>query len=518
MESTAPTPDLARQESAASSPAARELSPSSERVTRAVYFLILLSSISTWFVAIRVPLWLDETISYWQIRMGFFQIPARQGGLSFPAFSYILWFATRIFGTSEFALRVPEILAMLGAVYLLYRTAAELFDWEIGVISAILFSIHPIVVYSSIDVRPYAFATLTVCASLYTLVRLRNSGSLWLAALFGLLCAFAVYFHMLYGAILPALGLSFLAAKWRDRPNLWKQSAAALAAFLLAFSLSVPGLLYMFRTSGTHVWDQAPPFREFVWTLAPALLPFIAGGAVLLAAFLRKINFTSKVEPWRLILCIAAGLIPLLILFLISVQTPLHIFTYRYRLVAIPGIALCWGWLLSRLDSRALRLLFCLALVVPTTYEYWTSPAMKRHSYSWKYAIAEAQQLAAADNAPVLMCSDLPEADHTPMPVGEAVKDSSLFAPLSYYQLSVPVVALPRALNDQAMQIGSQFLMDASAHQRRFLAMGFAPSYPTLKWLTYIASNAYTVRTVGVYDDVVLLEFTPVNSSSTHWP
>ena len=164
-----------------------------------------------------------------------------------------------------------------------------------------------------------------------------------------------------------------------------------------------------------------------------------------------------------------------------------------------------------------LRLLFCLALVIPSTYLYWTSPSMKRHAYSWKYAIAEAQQLAASDNSPVLMCSDLPEADHTPMPVGEAVKDNPLFAPLSYYQLGVPVVALPRALNDQAMQIGSQFVTDASAHRRRFLAMGFAPSYPTLKWLTMITANTYTVRAVGVYDDVLLLEFTPLNAS-THWP
>ena len=44
------------------------------------------------------------------------------------------------------------------------------------------------------------------------------------------------------------------------------------------------------------------------------------------------------------------------------------------------------------------------------------------------------------------------------LPVGDAVKDSVLFAPLTYYKLTVPVVALPRSLNDDATRIGSQFL------------------------------------------------------------
>ncbi len=130
-------------------------------------------------------------------------------------------------------------------------------------------------------------------------------------------------------------------------------------------------------------------------------------------------------------------------------------------LVAIPGIALCWALIVSRIDSRALRLLFCIALVAVTAYHSFSSPSSRRHNYTWKYALEVAEKNASADNAPVLICSDLPESDHVPMPVGAAVKDSALFAPLTYYQLSVPVVPLPRALNDEAIQAGSQFLQQA---------------------------------------------------------
>ena len=51
---------------------------------------------------------------------------------------------------------------MLGAVYLLYRSARELFDWDVAVIAAVVFCLHPIVNSESIDVRPYAFAALAI--------------------------------------------------------------------------------------------------------------------------------------------------------------------------------------------------------------------------------------------------------------------------------------------------------------------------------------------------------------------
>jgi hypothetical protein len=95
------------------------------------------------------------------------------------------------------------------------------------------------------------------------------------------------------------------------------------------------------------------------------------------------------------------------------------------------------------------------------------------------------------------------------MPVGSAVKDSAIFAPLTYYKLSVPVVPLPRALNDEAVRIGSQFLQDAAQRHERFLAVAFEPSYGTLEWIANNASGTYYVRELGVFDGIKVLEFEP---------
>jgi hypothetical protein len=161
----------------------------------------------------------------------------------------------------------------------------------------------------------------------------------------------------------------------------------------------------------------------------------------------------------------------------------------------------------SWIDSRTLRLLFTSALVVVAACVCFTSASFHRHMYSWKDALAVAEKNASADNAPVLICSDIPEADYMRMPVGSAIEASGILPPLSYYKLTVPVTPLPRSLNEEAMRAGSEFLRQ-EAHQR-FLALAFVESYGTLDWLRNQAARTHDVRQLGVFDGVKVLEFVP---------
>jgi hypothetical protein len=140
---------------------------------------------------------------------------------------------------------------------------------------------------------------------------------------------------------------------------------------------------------------------------------------------------------------------------------------------------------------------------------YLTTPFLRQHQYSWKYALEFVEKNASADNAPVLICSDIPEADHMRMPAGSAIMESGILPPLSYYKLSVPVTPLPRALNDEAMRDASSFLEQAAQRHRRFLAMAFAQSYDTLDWLAKTAAGEFDVHQLGKFDGVKVLEFKP---------
>jgi hypothetical protein len=493
----------------ASTPLDTRLRSIPDRVQYTIYGLALAVSIAIWFIAIRAPLWLDETVSIYLTQGGFAGIMSRQVWPDAPTYSCLLWLWTKAVGMGEIALRISSILPMLGAVYLLYRAARELFDRDVALIAAIVFCLHPIIIFASIDIRPYAFAALAVNASILALVHLRHNDSNWLAALFGLSAACIVQFQLLFAVILPALAVCFVVFKIGDRKTLWRQLGIALVVFALAFLPVIPRLQYMAHTSGTHVFSPAPSLLELGSTLTLKGLAGIFVVAVLVAAATRRIDLRSHREGGTILLCTSLALVPILLLYGLSVGTSIHVFVPRYRLVAVPGIALCWALMASWIDSRPLRLLVCATIVAATGFIYLTTPFLKQHQYSWKYALEFVEKNASADGAPVLICSDIPESDHMTMPVGPAIMESGILPPLSYYQLGVPVTPLPRALNDEAMRDGSKFLRQQSQRHGRFLALAFVESYPTLDWLRNQAGGTYNVRELGAFDGVKVLEFAP---------
>jgi mannosyltransferase len=475
----------------------------------AIYALALGLSISVWFLAIRAPLWLDETISLFIVKHGFSEILSRQGWPGVPAYPYILCLWVKAVGRGEIALRISSIAAMLGAAYLLYRAARELFARDVAIIAAIVFCLHPVVVAEAMDIRPYAFAALVINASIFVLVRLRHSSSAWLAALFAFLAASIVYFQFLFAVALPALALCLFSRKISDRKAYWRQIYVALVVFVIAFLPVIPGMRYMFHSSGVHVFDVAPTLGDLARALGQKRQLIVLAAIGLLAAAMCRLDFRRPFDSWPVLLCLSLALAPILLLWGVSTATSIHIFVARYRLVAVPGIALCWALVISRFDSRALRSLFCIVFVTMSAYIYYRSPTARQHDYSWKYALEFAQKNASRDNAPVVICSDLPESDHSSMPVRTAVKDSALFAPLSYYPLTVPVVPLPRALNNDAKRLGAQFLQEAAQRHQRFLALAYEPSYDTVDWLQDAASETYDVRELGIFDRVEVVEFLP---------
>jgi hypothetical protein len=166
---------------------------------------------------------------------------------------------------------------------------------------------------------------------------------------------------------------------------------------------------------------------------------------------------------------------------------------------------------LYRFRSSSVRIVFCSAYAVITLGSCLWNPVIKQHSYSWKYALQIVQENTQADNAPVVMCSNHIESNYTTMPVGSA-KTSLYFAPLSYYRLTAPVIPLPETLNDETARVFLPFLKESEQKHERFLAIGHSYSYKTLDWIIENASGAYTVRTLGVYDEVKVLEFVPRDS------
>jgi Dolichyl-phosphate-mannose-protein mannosyltransferase len=482
-----------------------------ERVSFVVYGLAVVAALSVWFLAIRAPLWLDETGSYWNIAGGFRQIWARSIELnSFPAYYYILWLTNLLFGSKEIVFRVPSVLAMGATTYVVYRCGRELFSREVALIAAVLFILDRRIVFEAIDVRPYSFALLMTSLAIFSFIRWSKTNRSLYAAVFGTACAWIFYFHYLFGCIVAAFAICYLIDRGRAALVEWRQVGIAAGCFALLIIPVCARLWYLHQTRNTHVFAEAPAFRSFLRALAAGVVPFVFLGIGVIAAATRKLSKPTGESLRQFFVCGTLAFVPVAILYGITLATPLHVFVERYEAVAVPGIALSWAWLLTLVDSRPLRLLCCAALVTWGAYGYYTSPRAGLHGFTWKYALEFADANAARDGAPLLICSDLPEADFQSMPAGPA-SESVLFSPLSYYKIRARVVPMPRALNEQAELIGRNVSSQAALRHERFLAIGFKPSYPTLRWLEELTAASHTARVVGSFDGIQVVEFDPQN-------
>jgi hypothetical protein len=483
-------------------------SSSSQRASDAIYVLAIAASVGIWLLALREPLGPDETGSYWQISAGLSQIWPRQFvGMEFPAYPYILWLFTRLIGASELALRIPSVLAMLGAAFLLYRSARELFAKDIALIATFLFCVNPLVAFEAADVRPYAFAILVTNAAILLLLRLRRSDSLWLAALFGVCAALIPWFHHLFATILPAMLACAIAFKFRAGRTGAKQLGIAFACFCVTFLPLIPGLKYLFHTAHSHLYESSPKPSDLLLTLALgwALPCFVLAGLASLAARYRRVHPPRSRE---ILVCLSLGLIPVLLLYGISVGTPIHIFAERHRLVATPGLALCWALALSCFGGPAPRRLFTGLLTFITIGAIVAGGKAPHHYDSWKQGMQAVEKFTAADHAPVMMCSAFIESDFDPMPA-DSPKLHSFFAPLTYYKISSPIIPLPQDFNNETIRVASDFLQNAARNHQRFLVATEIKSHPTVHWIEQATSETHTPRELGRYGVIEIVEFSP---------
>jgi len=482
-------------------------------LSQLIYPAALLASLSIWTLALRAPLWLDETLAYWQVSGGFWKIWSRSELMpSSIGYLYTLWVAKSILGSQEIALKIPSTLAMLGAVYFLFRVARELFAQDIAFLICILFALEPNVVFAATDARPYAFALLATNAAIFAFIRWMKRHQMQDAILFGAAAAGILYFHYLFGAVLPAFAIYYVAVRRRSIAA----DARQLVAVLISFTLLTLPLLYrvasLYHTKETHVVQELPPKGVALNTLAPmqTLIGFV--GILFLAALVRKVTLPGRDSFPVILLCPLLALVPAGILFGVSATTTLHLVIPRYFLVVTPGSALTWGLLTSRIDSRWLRLAFCVCLVAVTVFECFGSPNSRRHELTFKQAHELVNANVDKDKAPVLICSSFIESNFEPLPT-DMSSENALVSQVSYYPINAPVILLPYTLNDEAMRIGRQTILAAEQRHQRFLGLGAPECYPTLAWLASSSRGAFAAQTIGNFDGIVVVEFQPVAGS-----
>ena len=478
-----------------------------------LYPLALAAALSIWFLALRAPLWLDETLSYWQVSGGFWKVWSRSALMpSSIGYLYTLWLAKSTLGTSEIALKIPSTLALLGAVYFLFRSAQELFDRETAYIASIFFALEGHVVFAATDARPYAFALLLVAVATFAFVRWMKGHEVWQAIGFAAAAAGILYFHYLFASVLPAFAIYYLVARRGSLKADLRQLVAALTSFAL---LTIPLALRvaaLYGTRQTHIVQQSHhPVLATLDTLAPKqmLIGFVI--TAFLAALARKIKLPGREKFPEILLFPLLAVVPAGLLFAISTSTSAHFLIPRYLSVAAPGSALMWAMFSRYIDSRWLRQIFCAGLVAVTVFEQYGSPLSRKHDLSFKPAHAFVNAIVTKDELPVLVCSAFIESNYEPLP-SDRNSENALLSQVDYYPIHAPIQLLPTTLNQETARIANQAVFAAAQGRQRFLVIAAPDSYPTLEWLANYTRGAFAGQVLGKFDDVVVAEFQPVGA------
>ncbi len=125
-----------------------------------------------------------------------------------PVYHYFLYFVARTFPVSEWALRLPSLVAGLACIAGIFFLCRRALGDEVALVAALLAAVDPIQVTVSTQARPYALGNLACLLSFAALLGLRNArtstNTLMNALGYGLATAFIGYMN-------PALLLVFVA-------------------------------------------------------------------------------------------------------------------------------------------------------------------------------------------------------------------------------------------------------------------------------------------------------------------
>ena len=293
-------------------------------------------------------LWRDETATAIAITRSTGQLLDTLTNVDVSMTAYYLFMHawSSVFGTSEIALRMPSLLAMIAAVGVVGLLGFRIASRSAGIVAASLMAVSPAAVRYSTEARPYALATLFVVVAAYVAhgpvrraVSEQAQQASGVAAQTGsprsvrrdlpwaLIAALAVALHFL--AIIAVLAQVFWLVGRRSR------YAYALIPLATAFVLVVA----VKGQASYQDWIQLPTaigvLQSFVVLAGPAAVVLGFCGAVVLVV--RRTGLAvAKVDQWVLI---AWALLPALVLIVGSfVYKP--VFITRYAIMSMPALAL----------------------------------------------------------------------------------------------------------------------------------------------------------------------------------
>ena len=419
--------------------------------------------------------------------------------------------STKLFGASEVAYRLPSVLAMVLALFFIYRLASRLIHpaaaWFAVFTCFTLRGFN----YQAADARPYALGTCVAAASLLLLIRWLDSGRI-LDGLFFVVAASLLWrVHLIYWPFYLVFFLYAVSRLWRsDTKAGWLQAAGIFALAAVALLPVLATALALNRQAGAHVIVPAPSLNDFSTELKIGLVVGAGAVAALLARWFHWPEQGSPVSPHAALLILSWWLCQPLALLVYSWITGHSVFVPRYLSIALPGAALAATMTAAMFVPVDRWRPLCLALGagVLLFMGQWGRLMPTHDNSGWRTAVERIQALGLTADTPVICPSPFIESQ-PPVWTPNYPLPGFLYAQLFAYPIRGRIYPFPFETSPEAERYAARLSRDVLAKSPRFVIYGGDANVKFWRnfFATRVELTGWNRKTLGPFGDVDAVVF-----------
>jgi hypothetical protein len=482
------------------------------RSTKLLLVLLAVCIVRLWLMPLPSSFWVDEMVTAFVIHYG----AAHPSLAVAPQVTATVYYwlpraAESLFGFSEIVYRLPSLLALGAALWLIGLLAARLIHREAGWFAVFACLGLRGFNYEAADARPYALGTFIAAASLWFLVRWLDTARWRDGLLFVVFAAVLWRVHLVFWPFYVVFGL-YMAARLltRETDVTWLNAAAIVGLLALALAPVLLDALRLFREAKAHVIVDLPKLRDLRRTLKFLLIALCGGGALVLSRWFhwKRESPAPTLASWVLI--VGWWFWHPFALFAFSRLTGNSVYVDRYLSLALPGAALTATLAAAYFIPE--RQWKPLALVVGAGSLFamgqWLQLWPRHHNSDWRAAAHTIDQWTLGDNTPVILPSPFIEAKF-PVWSPDYPLPGFLYSYLPVYKISGKPYLLPFESSPEAESYAAELARGALSATPRFLIYGGDRN--VWRWRKWFAGRPelqrWSNRLLGPFGDVEVALF-----------
>jgi mannosyltransferase len=470
-------------------------------------FVVALEFIALWLWPMNGSLWTDEFGTWWVAKGTFSEV----GRLAWtyqgqsPLYYAIAWLAGRLGGASEFAVRLPSLLAGLAAAYCFFRLVRRLADDAAAWLGLVAFVGLGGIAFSVTEARPYAFGILTSVAASLALVRWLDGGGRRFGVAAVLLAVASVWFHYMFALVLPAqIAYTYVRAR--------RASAISTRAMVLCGVALVFGIAPL-AAQVISLWDRraslAPANVAGTADLLTAIFPSVLVGGLLLGVLLARAQGEVRtvhvpVKDHALVLLVTWLLVPPVTLMALSLITDQMFMAPRYYVSALPAAAALFGLAARSLSEESVRRIVA---IVTAILAILVAGGSLKNGEDWRAAAAFERERADPGTV-VLMHQALIESSRLDW-FDDPKRRSYLMSASSFYDFDGELIPLPFVLDRPSERYLEDLVRTRLANLDRFVIVTNYVDVPYASWLDgRLGDEGWSSQVTGTFGEIEVIEFT----------